>query len=65
MTGLGVLCLSTVLTVLAPLGVLGFLARSLAIVAPLTAAIITSGLLLALVSLARVVRLRLGPRTLG
>ena len=65
MTGLGVLCLLTVQTVLAPLGVLGVLARSLAVVAPLTASVITSGLLVSTVSLARVVRFRLGPRTLG
>ena len=43
-TGLGVLGLLAVLTALAPFGVLGFLARTLAVVTPLTTSVSTSGL---------------------
>ena len=64
-TGLGILGLLAVLTAFAPFGVLGFLARTLAVVTPLTTSAFTSGLEVTTVVLARGIRLGLGPRTLG
>ena len=64
-TGLGVLGLLGILAAFAPLGVLGFLARTFAVLAPLTTSVITSGLEVATVVLARGIRLGPRPRTLG
>ena len=64
-TGLGILGLLAVLTAFARFEVLGFLARSLAVVTPLTTSVIASGLEVSTVGLARGVRLGFGPRTLG
>ena len=63
--GLGVLSLLAILAVLAPFGVLGILAGSLTVPAPLAATIIARILLVALVGFALGVRLGLRPRTLG
>ena len=64
-TGLGILGLLAVLTAFAPFGVLGFLARTLAVVTPLTTSVFTSGLEVTTVGLARGIRFGSGPRTLG
>ena len=64
-TGLGILGLLAVLVAFAPFGVLGFLARTLAVVTPLTTSVFTSGLEVPTVVLARGIRLGLGSRTLG